>query len=378
VTHKAELVPVSTTAENKTSAYDGFNKYSYGVKNFKKSGRVTFPYEHIFKASSLNVLESTVSLLKSKGYKTMRRHKTDYMYATGEIPVMLVAHVDTVHKAPPKKIYFDKEEKALWSYTGLGADDRAGVAMIHAVLNSGFKPYILLTNYEETGGKGAREAVKRIKPPAVNIVIELDRAWENDAVYYQCDNPKLEKYVNEFGFKTAHGSFTDICVLCPDWGIGGVNLSTGARRCHSPDEYLKVDEWEKTLKEVKKMLKSPPEEKMEYIKKTYDYGKYKGYSGVKSSYYDDWYDDWYDDLKYEKNKYEKNKGGVHVPTDNTQFSVHNLINVEELILYYGGKALDWEFWFAKNRDRLEEIVKKAVGDAIENEILKNIPDFVYD
>ena len=50
----------------------------------------------------------------------------DYLVAIGDIPIALVAHLDTVFKTPVSKLYYDRQEGVLWSPDGLGADDRAG------------------------------------------------------------------------------------------------------------------------------------------------------------------------------------------------------------------------------------------------------------
>ena len=47
----------------------------------------------------------------------------EFIYAVGDIPIALVAHMDTVFKTPPEDIYYDKEKNVMWSPDGLGADD---------------------------------------------------------------------------------------------------------------------------------------------------------------------------------------------------------------------------------------------------------------
>ena len=54
----------------------------------------------------------------------------NYVIAEGQIPVALVAHLDTVGQFPPHNIFYDQEEKVMWSPQLLGADDRAGVYAI--------------------------------------------------------------------------------------------------------------------------------------------------------------------------------------------------------------------------------------------------------
>ena len=69
-----------------------------------------------------------------KKYDTV--HVTNsYLYAEGNIPIALVAHMDTVFDKPPKEIYYDERKGVMWSPKGLGADDRAGVFAILKILS---------------------------------------------------------------------------------------------------------------------------------------------------------------------------------------------------------------------------------------------------
>ena len=53
-----------------------------------------------------------------------------FIIAIGDIPIALVAHLDTVHLRQPVNFFYDQEQDVLWSPQGLGADDRAGVYAI--------------------------------------------------------------------------------------------------------------------------------------------------------------------------------------------------------------------------------------------------------
>ena len=96
-------------------------------------------------ANDYKMFEHLVSLKQPALFKTMeaflrRRYDTvvatkEYLYAVGDIPVALVAHLDTVFTTPPKTIYFDQRKNVLWSPEGLGADDRAGVYSIVQIVN---------------------------------------------------------------------------------------------------------------------------------------------------------------------------------------------------------------------------------------------------
>jgi len=182
----------------------------------------------------------------------------DYIFAEGNIPVMLVAHMDTVFSNPPKVQVLT--DGILTSNKGLGADDRAGIFAILKIIDDGYRPYILFTNDEEIGCIGARKFVDRLVDDDVtinvNFLIELDRKGKKDAVFYDCDNRKFQRFIESYGFKTAYGSFTDICVIAPVVGAAAVNLSVGYYRQHTHGELLIVSELMETIRKVKTILDS--------------------------------------------------------------------------------------------------------------------------
>lgn len=207
--------------------------------------------------------------------------RKEYTIAVGDIPVVMVAHLDTVFLRPPENIYYDREKGICWSPDGLGADDRAGVFAILQIIRQGYKPHIIFTTDEEVGCLGASALTKvfRSAPKGMDIkfVIQLDRRGQKDSVYYDCGNKKFEKFINKFGFKTSYGSYSDISILCPAWGVAGVNLSIGYELEHSMTEYLSIPDMYDTIDKVCKILEStdPHMRKFTYqgVKRQY---KWKG------------------------------------------------------------------------------------------------------
>ena len=57
--------------------------------------------------------------LTNRGYKVKAIGK--YIVAEGELPVCLVAHLDTVKQDPPQDIFYDEEAQVMWSQQLLGA-----------------------------------------------------------------------------------------------------------------------------------------------------------------------------------------------------------------------------------------------------------------
>jgi hypothetical protein len=203
------------------------------------------------------------SLLKRFGYAV--QSGLLFAYGAGDIPVLLVAHTDTVHEVAPRRIYHDSVSRVVWSPDGLGADDRAGVYAMASILRAGLRPHVLFTDLEEVGGRGAEDAAELLPAPSVNLLVQIDRRGARDAVYYSCDNPAMEKYVTaQTGHKTAQGTFSDISVLMPKWGIGGVNLSAGYYNEHTTAEHLRLNELDATVRGVESILRHPPKERFAY------------------------------------------------------------------------------------------------------------------
>lgn len=248
----------------------------------------------VFKLSEKEILKRLRQELVQYGYRKIQGTKK-YLYAEGDIPILLVAHLDTVHKVLPKTIYWDKEQDVYWSPEGLGADDRAGVWGILTLLENGYRPHIMFTTGEEVGGIGARAAVKNMKVPLVHYAIELDRTGSMDAVFYDCDSEVFTKYVEGFGFEEHFGSFSDISVLCPAWGIAGVNLSTGYYLAHTTSEYLNMSELMSVVNKVAVMLDNPPSEPFPYVKGYTGYSRY-GYGANFKDYKSLLYKDFYCDM----------------------------------------------------------------------------------
>lgn len=210
-----------------------------------------------------------------------------YVYAQGTFPVLLVAHLDTVHKELPKVIYYDKETDSVLSPQGIGGDDRCGVYMIFEVIKK-FNCSVLFCEDEEIGAVGADKFLdtKLANTLEFNYAIEFDRKGKNDAVFYECDNPEFEKFITKEFYKTAYGTFSDISYLAPYLECAAVNLSCGYYNAHTTNEYVVLKEMEDSIQAACNILARTTEaDKFEYIE-----SKYSGYHGV-YSYYDDYYYD---------------------------------------------------------------------------------------
>jgi hypothetical protein len=218
-------------------------------------------------------------------YEKVLVHKDDFVYAVGTAPITIVAHMDTVRdpqlregEKPRYDYHINKPynlqqyNNVLWNADGvLGADDRAGVFGCIELMRMCKKhklqmPSIILTNGEESGGKGvgvfvATEAFKKWDKGNTRLFVEMDRQGCNDWVTYGSDLPKeVVSYVESFGFRKSHGSYSDICDLQEEYLIPSVNVSIGYYQQHSANEHLHIDEMYMTIHRIMAMFKDPIEQ----------------------------------------------------------------------------------------------------------------------
>ncbi len=192
-------------------------------------------FESILKMTQRELKEHLVQQLRAHDYEPVC--KSGFLYAEGTVPVLLVAHLDTVHTHRPDIICCSEDGRYLMSPYGIGGDDRAGVYMILMLMRE-CHCHILFCEDEELGGVGARKFTNSKLRPEVNYIAELDRRGRNDTVFYHCDNPDFMEFVCSFGFKENSGSFSDISVVAPHLKTAAVNISAGYFNEHRPHEMI--------------------------------------------------------------------------------------------------------------------------------------------
>ncbi len=208
--------------------------------------------------------ENILRMTQKKLYKAIKREysalheKGAWLLVKGEAPVLLVAHLDTVHREPVRDICKTQDGNILMSPQGIGGDDRCGVYALLSVYEAAkVKPWLLFTCDEEIGGVGASffaEAVEWNEVPEdlykVKCIIEIDRKGSDDAVYYDCGNKDFEDYVTSQVFKTDCGSYSDICDIAPALKVAAVNRSSGYYNAHTQHEYINLVELNATIARV--------------------------------------------------------------------------------------------------------------------------------
>lgn len=367
-----------------------------------------FKYKGIFQADAQDLIKILLpEFLKEHGYKKQRKGAM-YLYAEGDLPILLVAHVDTVHTKLPADIFYDSNQEVVWSPQGIGADDRAGVLGLLKIIDNGFKPHILFTDGEEIGGIGATEASealsKEIKKRNIRYMIELDRKGNEDACFYNCGNWDFADYITKQGFKEAIGSFSDISILMPAWDIAGVNLSTGYYNAHMNTEYLKLNELWNTVAKVEDMLKNIPKTqfKHEGVSGRYAYGySTTGLSKWKREYLEKWQideEEWFKEYEKEDKKKGKNKSksiktysknyyedkiyseeyDEEYDTDLYDDSLYIIVSPAEFSDLYGGKVGAWAKFFRNYGTKIENKGLFAVRDCIFDNFRNEVNEFIYD
>lgn len=208
-----------------------------------------------------------------------------FLYRKGTFPVLLCAHMDTVHKYAPEMFVY--VNGTLCSPDGIGGDDRCGVYIILHILQK-YNCSVLFLEDEEIGCIGAKafaasDYAKEITD--LKYMIEFDRRGYKDAVTYSCDNKEFDAFITEEWFEKANGTCSDISYLMPALGIAGVNLSSGYYGEHSLDEYIVLDDVENTIDEACKIL-ARTKEMYKYTKSTSSYTSYydRTYYGYSGSY----------------------------------------------------------------------------------------------
>lgn len=240
-----------------------------------------------------------------------------YCFRQGTFPVLLTAHMDTVHKKQANNVIYTTRKDGnviATSPDGIGGDDRCGVYMILKILEK-VDCSVLFCEDEEVGSVGAKKFIttdlcKQLKDEKkFKYIIELDRANANDAVFYEDDNDEFHNFVTKEFYKKRWGTWSDICTLSPALEISSVNLSCGYYLPHTTNEYVIMQEMYKSIKETIKLLN-----RTDVTKEPFKFIRAYSYYSSMYNYYGDYYDD-----------YDFERHGVY----NGKYKTAKLKNMEE-------------------------------------------------
>lgn len=341
--HVRNLNPETPDLDNVNKMIEKYNSIIGSTRDFRPLSSL---FEKIIRLEQYALKDFLYSILVGFGYDVV--YADGYLFAKGNIPVMMCAHMDTVHKEPVRDIYMS-DKGCVWSPQGIGGDDRCGIYTALMSIRDGIKPYILFTEDEEIGCVGAdyfaddiRNSIINLEDININFIIEVDRKGSNDSVYYDCDNPEFEKFIDTYGFKTAYGSCSDISYVAPALGVAAVNFSSGYYNAHTTSEYIVLDELYNVIERVNTIIKDVAEgktAKYEYIEAIYSY---RGYASKRYYGWDG--DDGYDDFDYGR-YYGKDKTGKTVinsfPDDETDYEEDESLwdNMIKATLLYNSEYL---------------------------------------
>lgn len=207
---------------------------------------------------SAAVLDKFAALPRAVRRSGCRQTGFVYIPGTRKDGVLLVAHADTVGEEN-LAVDLAEDERVIRNRAGiLGADDRAGCAMLWLLRNTGHG--LLATDGEETGCLGAL-FLKHEFPclfdeinSRYRFMIQIDRCGGGDFKCYEAGTDEFRAYVRaKTGYtEPDRNRFTDVVYLCRD--ICGVNLSCGYHEEHTESEYLVKAEWLGTLRLLRTWL----------------------------------------------------------------------------------------------------------------------------
>lgn len=233
----------------------------------------------------------------------------DYIYAEGDINILVVAHCDRKlnndedYTKIPEPVYtkevsvrsyrenkyrvdlnaifkYDKEVE-VWSYDekGIAGDDRCGVFLILELIKNGIRPNVLFTTYEENGSIGAKrfidsEYIDLIKKNKFFVQIDkghltsesvngyklkrINNPYGRDLVFYDTTKKEfvddISNLCKDLDFHKEDGCSTDIVHLTQATGIASVNISSGYFGEHLKTEKIVIEEVERAYEVLKRLV----------------------------------------------------------------------------------------------------------------------------
>ena len=207
------------------------------------------------------------SALPGAVFSQGERRPDRFVYVPGTLrrPVLLIAHVDTVwDKGFPwtrERAELIVGEDTIVSgdpKVGIGADDRAGCALLWLLRESGHS--LLLLDGEELGAFGTKYLIKNHPDLYKELnchayMVELDLPGEQLCHY--CELPVTGRFRNYIEKSFHRKPVTKCCrtdVCCLSRQICGVNLSIGGEKEHTPHEVLRISPWLNTYENLCEVL----------------------------------------------------------------------------------------------------------------------------
>lgn len=197
-----------------------------------------------------------------------------FLFIKGNRPdaATLVAHADTVFDVAGEHLLIEDGDiiRSGSNSYGIGADDRAGCAMIWLLKDLGH--HLLVCDYEESthtdaigNCTGSRYLMREHSDIAKIIndssfVFEFDRrlAFGRRKEHYTCYNLPVSQQFRDFietntGFiDDDNTGYTDIMELCTN--VCGANICVGYSNAHSSNEKISISAFQNTYEIMSKLL----------------------------------------------------------------------------------------------------------------------------
>lgn len=255
--------------------------------------------------------EKLIEPLLPKGYK--KDFHGNYYIKIGDSSVMFTSHCDTADSGEPKEVNHVFEGKIIKTdgKTILGADDKAGMAIMYHMIENKVPGLYYFFLSEERGCVGSRALNDYLKANGkydpifknINKVIAFDRRDYDSVITFQvgercCSDEfadELAKRLNAAGGfayrKDTTGAVTDSHQVAERFSEC-TNLSVGYKDQHSTRETQDIEFLTKLAEACTKVDWDTLPAKRDPSKTEYSYsrGNY-GYSG--RNYKNDWQEDWW-------------------------------------------------------------------------------------
>ncbi|MDR4436199.1 M20/M25/M40 family metallo-hydrolase [Bacillus tequilensis] len=231
--------------------------------------------------------------------------------------IILSAHMDSVSNIIKDRVVYESNGTFYSTKGILGADDRAGIAILLAVLRNVEKTAfegtikVAFSREEEIGCVGSQ----KIDPEWIkgsDLAIVVDRRGNNDIVvgnYSQafCSN-EVGKFfedcsaLQDMNWQATEGGISDACTFA-ELNVNAVNLSAGYQNEHTEKEYVVYKDMQKTVKLILQVLASVNDFAGGFGDVPLSNNWVEGYDGM--AYYNDWndYADDYEDLWEGRDQY---------------------------------------------------------------------------
>ncbi len=190
-----------------------------------------------------------------------------YVPGTRKDRIVLIAHADTVWddayaaKRLQTVLKVDSQIISSGQDAGIGADDRAGCALLWKLRNFGHS--LLLVDGEEHGHHGA--LFLQNQHPAVfrelnrhSYMMQLDLWGKGFCMYHKIPNSTAFCQYIEQGLSLKpldKKSGTDVSYLCRQ--ACGVNISVGYQRFHTSREWIDGNTWQQIAADLETFLAKP-------------------------------------------------------------------------------------------------------------------------